>query len=348
MTQALALKQFLEEAGHQVCRVMVGKSESRRIPGFFTEKIGLKVDSYESPNFVTDKKKKGIRIIPTITHNFMHGRRYIRSMRFIRDTLRQEKPDVIINFYEMLFGIHNIFYPHKIPIISIGHQYTLQHPDFVFPRKGMDKFFIDMNTRVATKGTRLKLALSFRPMPDVPGKKIKVVPPLLRDAIFKLKPTKGDFLLVYILNSGYGQDLMDWHRDYPDVKVHAFWDNPEVEDEWQYDENLTFHHLSDVKFLEKLSTCKGFMTTAGFESVCEAMYLGKPVFLRPTDGHYEQECNALDAEMSGAGIRGPEFEFNRFLEYIPTHSTDYETYRKWVQSAGERFLDALENWDKQF
>lgn len=36
--------------------------------------------------------------------------------------------------------------------------------------------------------------------------------------------------------------------------------------------------------------CSGYVTTAGFESVCEAMYLGKPVMMIPT--HVEQEINA--------------------------------------------------------
>ena len=38
------------------------------------------------------------------------------------------------------------------------------------------------------------------------------------------------------------------------------------------DDTLSFHQLDDVKFLRYMAGCKAYATTAGFESVCEAMY----------------------------------------------------------------------------
>ena len=35
---------------------------------------------------------------------------------------------------------------------------------------------------------------------------------------------------------------------------------------------MSFHQLDDVKFLRYMAGCKAYATTAGFESVCEAMY----------------------------------------------------------------------------
>lgn len=60
------------------------------------------------------------------------------------------------------------------------------------------------------------------------------------------------------------------------------------------DDTLTFHRLDDVKFLKMMAGCRAYATTAGFESVCEALYMGKPCMLIPA--HVEQECNAVDAE----------------------------------------------------
>ena len=68
------------------------------------------------------------------------------------------------------------------------------------------------------------------------------------------------------------------------------------------DETLSFHSLNDEKFLDLMASCSGLVCTAGFESVCEAIYLGKPVILVPMKGHFEQYCNARDAERIGAGI----------------------------------------------
>lgn len=43
-----------------------------------------------------------------------------------------------------------------------------------------------------------------------------------------------------------------------------------------------------------MAGCKAYASTAGFESVCEAMYLGKPILMVPA--HIEQDCNAYDAK----------------------------------------------------
>ena len=53
-------------------------------------------------------------------------------------------------------------------------------------------------------------------------------------------------------------------------------------------------------FLNQMAACKAYASTAGFESICEAMYLGKPILRVPA--HIEQDCNAFDAVNSGAGI----------------------------------------------
>lgn len=64
--------------------------------------------------------------------------------------------------------------------------------------------------------------------------------------------------------------------------------------------HLSFHQIDDVKFLNRMAGCRAYASTAGFESICEAMYLGKPVLMVPA--HIEQDCNAYDAYRSGAGI----------------------------------------------
>jgi uncharacterized protein (TIGR00661 family) len=55
---------------------------------------------------------------------------------------------------------------------------------------------------------------------------------------------------------------------------------------------LTFHRISDRLFLDLMRGCRGLVTTAGFQAVAEAMWLGKPVLMVPTGGHSEQRWNA--------------------------------------------------------
>jgi uncharacterized protein (TIGR00661 family) len=181
--------------------------------------------------------------------------------------------------------------------------------------------------------------LSFREMRNVPELRIVVVPPLLRRALFELRPETGDFLLVYVLNDGYADDLAVQQRAFPDVKIVGFWDRKGAPEETQLQHNLVFRQLNDVAFLEAMSRCRGLLSTAGFESVCEAMYLGKPVYMTPARRQTEQLCNALDAEMSGAGIWGHEFDLRRFLDYLPRHRGDTDRFRLWVDGAARSYAD---------
>lgn len=77
------------------------------------------------------------------------------------------------------------------------------------------------------------------------------------------------------------------------------------------DDCLSFHQLDDTLFLRYMSGAKAYATTAGFESVCEAMYLNKPVLMVPT--HIEQACNAYDASLTGAGVVADCFASGRVI-----------------------------------
>ena len=79
-----------------------------------------------------------------------------------------------------------------------------------------------------------------------------------------------------------------------------------------------------------MANAKAYATTAGFESVCEAMYLNKPVLMVPT--HIEQACNAHDASLSGAGTVAEHFDLDVLLHLSETHQPN-PVFRHWVQQA---------------
>lgn len=65
------------------------------------------------------------------------------------------------------------------------------------------------------------------------------------------------------------------------MPLHFFWDRWEESPVKKIDDTLSFYQLDDLKFLGQMSGCKTYASTAGFESVCEAMYLGKPLMMVP-------------------------------------------------------------------
>ena len=116
-----------------------------------------------------------------------------------------------------------------------------------------------------------------------------------------------------------------------------------MEEEYRYDNTLTFHQLDDRKFLEKMARCRGLVCTAGFESISEGLYLNKPIFMIPTGGHFEQMANALDAMTVGAGIYASDYHLDEFLKFIPEYDSDPGDFRDWVDKAPEIFLQELES-----
>ena len=56
--------------------------------------------------------------------------------------------------------------------------------------------------------------------------------------------------------------------------------------------------------------------------------------------HVEQEFNAYDATLSGAGITGKRFELDRLVDFIPYYKPD-ETFLDWVHQAEERFIQEI-------
>ncbi len=90
-----------------------------------------------------------------------------------------------------------------------------------------------------------------------------------------------------------------------------------------------------------MKDCIGYVSTAGFESICEAMYLGKPVMMVPTEGQFEQECNAIDAVKSNAGISSKEFDISKLVDYLPKHKIEGNEFGSWISQAEKMFLKEL-------
>ena len=343
LTQAISLGHLLQNAGHTLCCVCVGKSDRRVIPAFFYEKIGVPVYAFESPNFVADQHNKGILIGKSISYNLSRLPVFLHSLKRLRQRIQAEQPDVLINFYDLLGGLYNLFYKSKhVSFYTVGHQYFLEHASFHFPESSFkERTLLRLANAITAFRADKKLALSLRDVPDEPEKKLFIVPPLLRPEVTALSPETSDFILAYVNMPGYAQEIRQWCETHPDTAIHCFWDVKDQADGWQPLPNLTFHSLNDSKFLEMMRQCRGYVSTAGFESVCEAMYLGKPVLLVPIAGQFEQTCNAADALLSGAGTTATSFDISKLLSYLPGYVNQREAFGQWLEQAERKFISTF-------
>jgi hypothetical protein len=56
--------------------------------------------------------------------------------------------------------------------------------------------------------------------------------------------------------------------------------------------------------------------------------------------HVEQEFNAYDAGLSGAGVTGKKFNLDELINFIPKYSPD-EKFRNWVHKAEEIYIKEI-------
>lgn len=339
LTQSIALKEMLMKHGHEVVAIMVGKSNRRDLPGFFLKNIGVPVYRFDSPNFLPAAHNKKTNIWISIVYNLLKTPWYIRSIYYMRSRIKKMDADVVVNFYDMMAGLMYALYPPEIPQVCVAHQYLFLHPEYKFPPESKAELkMLTFFTRITCTRASKLFALSMTEKDSLPDPRMAIVPPLLRKEVLDAVAEQGDYLHGYILNAAYADEIIAYQKKNPTLSMHFFWDRKEAAEETVINDHLTFHKLNDKLFLQYMKGCLAYATTAGFESVCEAMYLGKPVLMVPT--HIEQSCNAYEASMAGAGVVADHFDLDVLIRYIPTYK-DNAPFREWARQT-EKY------WMKEF
>ena len=215
LTQAMTMERLLLAAGHEVPLMLVGKSPARKLPAFFSEGVKAEVQQFESVNFVPSSNNRKPDYAKTGLYNFFNLSAYLPSVRTIVKRLKDIRPDVVVNFYDLIGT--NAFHLSRVdaPLVCVGHQFLFTHKGFSFPAFGYEGHVAlnMLSEAVAFRSSRM-LALSFRKMPD--EGKLHVVPPLLRSEVLELYPQPGDYIHGYLLNAGFSKDVMEWHARHPE------------------------------------------------------------------------------------------------------------------------------------
>lgn len=339
MTQAIAISELLRRHGHQVCAVIAGQNSYRQIPAFFREAIDAPLHTVTSPTFVV-KAEKSVRPIHSLLYNLIRLPTYLRELRRLKRRMVSYQPDAIFNFFEPMCGLLACFSKLPAPVIAIAHQFMFLHPAYQFPKgRLLERLATKAFTRFVGTGASQLAALSLYDAADT--HRITVLPPLLRPEVFDLTSEDSGFVLVYLLNRGYAQEIIQWHHHSPHrLPVHCFVDLGNESPPEQTHDGVTLHHLDGAKFLSMMAKAQAVVCTAGFESVSEAALFGKPLGLVPVQGHYEQWLNAQDAERAGIAIWLGSFN----LDPVVTQAKNGEqsrAFRDWVEQGEQRFLKML-------
>lgn len=343
LTQALALRTVLRRAGHAVPAVVVGQNRQRALPSFFEEGIGAPIHRLPSPSFVADAARRGVRPGATLWNALRHLPHLAERLDMLEHLVEQTRPDVVVNFFEPLAGLYYGLRRPEPPMVSIGHQYMFLHPAYEFPSGWpVSQRAARAFARITAWGAAQRIALSLYPAPACPEQQLTVHPPLLRAAVLSEPVRTESFVLLYLLNRGYIDEVRDWHDRHPDVPLHCFVQRPDAPTQERLDDTLVLHQLDGPRFVSMMARCGGMVSTAGFESVAEARYMGKPVQVVPVAGHFEQHCNAHDIARAGAGCWTPRFNLDPMRDMMAASFGPDPSFREWVDAGHRRWVGVIE------
>ncbi|HEX4871791.1 MAG TPA: glycosyltransferase family protein [Nevskiaceae bacterium] len=171
---------------------------------------------------------------------------------------------------------------------------------------------------------RILISSFYRAEPALPH--TRIVGPMLRDVVKATPARHGDYLLAYF-NKGqhqYGPALDRTLRllDLP-VVVYGTPYRGRVD-------NLDFRAPSQEGFVRDLAGCRAVISTAGNQTLGEAIHFRKPVLALPEDA-FEQRLNAFLVEQMGIGSRA---DLNRVTPSdVDRFLTQHERY---VANMGEQ------------
>jgi uncharacterized protein (TIGR00661 family) len=335
MSQALALREYLLDAGHTVDAVFLGTGSPEAVPDYFREVFSNTLRVFRSPWLLRTPNKKGIYVGRTLLFNLFHAAGFIKEIASIRKEINALEPDVIFNFYELLGALAMRKSAPGIRRIGIGHHFYLHLNRSQFGLGPLwHRSLLGMHSRMVMKSCDSVLALSFRI--EQGNDSIQVIPPLVRKEFREIKYVPGKRYLVYLLQEGFFYDLVRLAGKAPDFKADVFMS---LKPDMKIPDGIRIHPFDAKKFSTLMASCKGLITTAGFDSVAEAACHGIPLAVIPSHNHFEQRCNGADITAKGIGIAVSHIDAG-ILEQM--HAFDSLDYRLWVEQAGERVLKIME------
>jgi uncharacterized protein (TIGR00661 family) len=152
---------------------------------------------------------------------------------------------------------------------------------------------------------------------------IIVVGPIIRKEVEELKKkvSKEDFVLVYVKSvlektilpvlEGINEKFVMYVSDPSGMKSYK---------------NVKFKAQSHTEFPKDLARCKAVVSSAGEQLMSEALYLGKPIFLMPEVGTFEQTLNGYYVRNAGVGdFKEVNKAKQEHILHFLAHLKEYET-----------------------
>ncbi len=308
-TRARALTDALSDEGHTMTLFAPGDA------GAFLEPLyaGTPVQVRRLPalRFAYDEHHR-LRYPATARNLLGFLRGLPATLSELESQIRRECPDLVITDFEPT--LPRAARRCGVPVISLDHQHFLRTYDLSgLPRR--------LRWRAAYMGTLVGIyywwqretivsSFYFPPLRRGCGR-VTQVGVLLRPEVLAARPQRGAHLVAYWRRHVSDEVLQALEDTGLEVRVYGLGARPPRR-------RLSFHPVSEARFVDDLAGCSALICTAGNQLVGEALYLGKPVFALAETNNFEQEINAHFLRETGGGdaLRMDEFtpaRLHRFL-----------------------------------
>ncbi|WP_233860959.1 glycosyltransferase family protein [Tenacibaculum piscium] len=197
-----------------------------------------------------------------------------------------EQYDLIINDFEPITAWASKF--KNTPIISLSHQSAVL--DKNAPKYGtlrLERLILKYYAPVKKKfGFHFK-SYSSRIFTPIIRKKIRHSTVINKGHYTVYLPAYGDKKIIKILSK---IDDIKWEVFSKHTKENII------------KNNVIIKPINGDSFMKSISSCKGVICGAGFETPAEALFLKKKLLVIPMKNQYEQQCNALSLKEMGVTV----------------------------------------------
>jgi len=254
-------------------------------------------------------KKRGISLAYSNTGrvSLMKTIRNLKPITFLNDVkqLQPHSYDMVISDFEPVSAW--AAYRAGVPSLALSHQASFISE--FSPRPDRRSIFAE---QVLKNFAPCKSALGFH----FRRYDSFVEPPIIRSEILNLNPESGNHVTVY-LPAFHHEKLIPHLKKLKTTDWHIF--SPSCSRNLE-DTNILVNPVNNAGFLNSLETCRGVLTSGGFETCAEAMYLRKKLMVLPIQNQYEQLCNAAALQQMGISVVSKVTEefSNRLEEWLHT------------------------------
>ena len=186
--------------------------------------------------------------------------------------------DLVVSDFEPLTAWWGL--SHEVPVIGIAHNYAFQG-------RAPRPLLID---------PMIEVVFHYYAPADIPlgshwqRTNETVIPPIIRKVILAAEAEDGDHVLVYL--PSFTDETLDRLFGHKALASYRFVAYPRRSGRDVRARNLTAKPFSGEGFVEDLRTARAVITSAGFTLLSECLHLGKPLYVVPEGGQYEQKCNS--------------------------------------------------------